>query len=53
MATEQEKRKKSEEALEVQRQLANVRAEIEGIEGRKRFLENRAALSTITAPTSN
>lgn len=40
--------KKVEEALEVQRQLADVRAEIERIEGRKRFLENRAALSTIT-----
>ena len=40
--------KKVEEALEVQRQLADVRAEIEKIEGRKRFLENRAALSTIT-----
>jgi hypothetical protein len=40
--------KKVEEALEVQSQLADVRAEIEKIEGRKRFLENRAALSTIT-----
>ena len=40
--------KKVDEALEVQSQLANVRAEIEKIEGRRRFLENRAALSTIT-----
>jgi hypothetical protein len=40
--------KKVEEALEVQSQLADVRAEIEKIEGRRRFLENRAALSTIT-----
>ena len=35
------------EALEVQRQLGDVRAEIEKIEGRKRFLENQASLSTI------
>jgi hypothetical protein len=40
--------RKVEEALEVQRQLADVRAEIERLDGRKRFLENRAALSTIT-----
>ena len=39
---------KVEDALEVQSQLADVRAEIERLEGRKRFLENRAALSTIT-----
>jgi hypothetical protein len=38
---------KVEEALDVQRQLAEVRTEIEKIEGRKRFLENQAALSTI------
>lgn len=49
-----------EDALNVQRQLAEVRGEIEKIEGRKRFLENQASLSTIkvrlqtpTAFTSN
>jgi Domain of unknown function (DUF4349) len=36
-----------QDALSVQRELANVREEIEKIEGRKRFLENQAALSTI------
>lgn len=36
-----------EEALGVQRQLAEVRGEIERIEGRRRFLENQSALSTI------
>ncbi|HKE60261.1 MAG TPA: DUF4349 domain-containing protein, partial [Pyrinomonadaceae bacterium] len=36
------------DALEVQRQTADVRTEIEKLEGRKRFLENRASLSTIT-----
>lgn len=36
------------DALEVQRQVAEVRTEIEKLEGRKRFLENRASLSTIT-----
>jgi hypothetical protein len=36
-----------EEALNVQRQLASVRGDIEKIEGRKRFLENQASLSTI------
>lgn len=36
-----------EEALEVQSQLADVRGEIEKIEGRKRFLENKSSLSTI------
>ena len=35
------------DALEVQRQIAEVRTEIEKLEGRKRFLENRASLSTI------
>ncbi|HSE34118.1 MAG TPA: DUF4349 domain-containing protein [Pyrinomonadaceae bacterium] len=35
-------------ALEVQRQIADVRTEIEKLEGRKRFLENRSSLSTIT-----
>lgn len=34
-------------ALEVQKQLSEVRSEIEKIEGRKRFLENQARLSTI------
>lgn len=37
-----------EAALEVQRQIADVRTEIEKLEGRKRFLENRSSLSTIT-----
>lgn len=36
-----------EDALSVQSQLAEVRGEIEKIEGRKRFLENQASLSTI------
>jgi hypothetical protein len=36
------------DALEVQRQIAEVRTEIEQLEGRKRFLENRSSLSTIT-----
>ena len=36
------------DALEVQRQIADVRTDIEKREGRKRFLENRASLSTIT-----
>lgn len=35
------------DALNVQKELAEVRGEIEKIEGRKRFLENQAALSTI------
>jgi hypothetical protein len=35
------------EALEVQSQIADVRGQIESLEGRRRFLENRAALSTI------
>jgi hypothetical protein len=35
------------EALEVNRQLAEVRGGIEQLEGRRRFLENQAALSTI------
>ena len=35
------------DALNVQRELANVRTEIERIEGRKRFLENQSSLSTI------
>jgi Domain of unknown function (DUF4349) len=36
------------DALEVQRQIADVRTDIEKLEGRKRFLENRASLSTIS-----
>ncbi|HTK38733.1 MAG TPA: DUF4349 domain-containing protein [Pyrinomonadaceae bacterium] len=36
-----------DDALNVQRELADVRGEIEQIEGRKRFLENQASLSTI------
>jgi hypothetical protein len=36
------------DALEVQRQIAEVRTDIEKLEGRKRFLENRASLSTIS-----
>jgi uncharacterized protein DUF4349 len=40
--------RKVEDALQVQSELADVRTEIEGFEGRRRFLENQAALSTIT-----
>ena len=44
-----------DDALSVQSQLADVRSEIEKIEGRRRFIENQASLSTITiriqAPT--
>jgi hypothetical protein len=36
-----------DDALNVHSQLADVRGEIEKIEGRKRFLENQATLSTI------
>jgi hypothetical protein len=36
------------DALEVQRQIGDVRAEIERLEGRRRFLENQSSLSTIT-----
>jgi len=35
------------DALQVQRELANVRTEIERVEGRRRFLENQTTLSTI------
>jgi hypothetical protein len=35
------------DALEVQSQIADVRTEIEKLEGRKRFLENNTSLSTI------
>lgn len=40
--------RKVSDALEVQSQLADVRTEIERLEGRRRFLENQSALSTIT-----
>ena len=40
--------KEVEDALEVQRQIAEVRTDIEKLEGRKRFLQNRSSLSTIT-----
>ena len=36
------------DALEVQRQLAEVRTQIEQLEGRRRYLENQSALSTFT-----
>jgi len=42
------KANKVEDALEVQRQIAEVRTEIEKLEGRKSFLANRSSLSTIT-----
>jgi hypothetical protein len=38
---------KVEDALEVQRQISEVRGEIEQLEGRRRFLENQSSLSTI------
>jgi hypothetical protein len=38
---------KVEDALDVQTHLADVRTEIEKLEGRKRFLQNQASLSTI------
>jgi len=39
--------RKVSEALEVQSEIAEVRTEIERLEGRRRFLENQSALSTI------
>ncbi|HEY6400273.1 MAG TPA: DUF4349 domain-containing protein [Blastocatellia bacterium] len=39
--------RKISDALEVQTQIASVRTEIESLEGRRRFLENQSALSTI------
>ena len=39
--------KSVEDALNVQKELADVRGEIEKVEGRKRFLESQASLSTI------
>lgn len=42
-----------EDALSVQRQIADVRTDIEKLEGRKRFLENRASLSTISVTLSS
>jgi hypothetical protein len=41
------------DALEVQRQLGEVRSEIERFEGRRRFLDDRASLSTITLTISD
>jgi len=40
------------EALEVQKQLAEVRTEIERVEGRRRYLENQVSFSTVTATLS-
>lgn len=37
-----------EDALAVQRELANVRTEVERLEGRRRFLESQSSLSTIS-----
>jgi hypothetical protein len=39
---------KVEDALNVQRELANVRTDIERMQGRRRFLEHETALSTLT-----
>lgn len=41
------------DALEVQSQLADVRTEIERLEGRRRYLENQSSLSTITVTLSS
>jgi len=38
---------KVDDALSVQRELAEVRTEIEKLEGRRRFIENQSSLSTI------
>jgi hypothetical protein len=35
------------DAMAVQRELANVRTEVERVEGRRRFIENQASLSTV------
>ncbi|MGH9823953.1 MAG: DUF4349 domain-containing protein [Blastocatellia bacterium] len=40
--------KKVSDALEVESELGEVRTQIEQIEGRKRFLDNKSSLSTIT-----
>lgn len=40
--------RKVSDVLEVQEKLAEVRTEIEQLEGRRRFLENQSSLSTIT-----
>ena len=40
--------RKVSDALDVQNQLADVRTDIERLEGRKRYLENQSSLSTIT-----
>jgi hypothetical protein len=37
-----------QEAIAVQRELTNVRTEIDRLEGRRRFLENQSSLSTIS-----
>ena len=37
-----------EDAISVQRELTNVRTEVERVEGRRRFLEDQASLSTIS-----
>jgi hypothetical protein len=41
------------DALEVQSQLAEVRTEIERLEGRHRYLDNQSSLSTITVTLSS
>lgn len=41
-----------EDALKVQQQLASVRTEIDKLEGRRRFLDQESALSTITLTLS-
>jgi len=43
---------KVSDALDVQTQLSEVRTEIEQLEGRRRFLENQSALSTIKVTLS-